>query len=196
MTTKRDRQADKKRVRHQARQQKARTIRSNTTRRTRMGGTPEKASRWPVGPCYVSTHWHEADAEEIHAIMVRKTDDGVHAAAIFEINKLQGIQSVTCQVGIDANALQREIGKRSEPNGMYIQDAKMIAQIIRDAKEHTLTQGHTLPSKMSTAETLMGDLLLTESEISIDFGSVEAPKKRKRQLGIFTRLLEHLFKRT
>ena len=161
-----------------------------------MGGTPEKASGWPVGPCYVSTHWHEPDAEQIHAIMVRKTDDGVHAAAIFEIDKLQGIQSVTCQVGIDANALQREIGKRSEPHGMYIQDAKMIAQIIRDAREHTLAQGNNLPLKMSTAETLMGDLLLSESQISIDFGSVEAPAKRKRKLGIFTRLLEHLFRRT
>ena len=29
---------------------------------------------------------------------------------------------------------------------------------------------------MSTAETLMGDLLLSESQISIDFGSVEARK--------------------
>ena len=143
MTTKRDRQQDKKRVRHQQRQKKARNS-SQHQRRTKMGGTPEKASAWPVGPCCVSTHWHEPDAEQIHAIMVRKTDDGVHAAAIFEIDKLQGIQSVTCQAGIDANALQREI-ESSEPHGMYIQDAKMIAQIIRDAKSTPSPKATTCP---------------------------------------------------
>lgn len=196
MSTKRQQQSNKKRARHAKRRAKASTTRSSRTQRYRSGGgTLEQAKLWPTYDCYVSTHWHEPEARDVHAFFVRKTDDGLLAAAWFTLDLLERkVLQAGHKIGIEPQRLQSKLVACSDTQPLHVQDASLIVRLVTEGAREAVEAGNTLPPQLTKAMALFGDLSEDECTMEVQYGEDDGTfTKAPRKLGFFTRLLDRLF---
>ncbi len=196
MSTKRQQQSDKKRARHAKRRAKAASTRSNRTQRYRSGaGTLEQAKQWPTYDCYVSTHWHEPEAQDVHAFFVRKTDDGLLAAAWFTLDLLERkVLQAGHKIGIEPQRLQSKLVACSEKHALHVQDPSLIVRMVTEGAREAVEAGNPLPPQLTKAMELFGDLSEDECTMEVQYGEDDgSSKKAPRKVGFFTRMLDRLF---
>ena len=198
MSTKHQQKAEKKRARHDKRRAKATSVRKNkvTRHRSVVGkGKMEQAMHWPTYDCYVSTHWHEPEARDVHAFFVRRTDDGILAAAWFTLDLLdRKILQAGHKIGMEPGRLQNKLVSCSEPHGLHVQDPTLVVRLVTEGARESLEAGNTLPPQLTKAMELFGDLTEDDCTMEVQYGeNDEDPNHAPRKLGFLTRFLNRLF---
>ena len=137
-------------------------------------GTMEQAIHWPTYDCYVSTHWHEPEARDVHAFFVRRTNDGILAAAWFTLDLLdRKILEAGHKVGMDPKRLQSKLVSCSEPNGLHVQDPSLVVRLVTEGARESLEAGNTLPPQLTKAMELFGDLTEDDCTMEVQYGENE-----------------------
>jgi hypothetical protein len=166
--SKKNRRDQKRREKQRKRRDKARRVRGSRTPPPGSPGSADRVDRslngaeaWPVGECYLSEHWHEHGARDVHAGFVREAEDGRRAAAFFALDlRRDGLTEVLARGGVSEAAIQGEMARRSEEAGhaMLVAEPDLVVKVVLAAVALNEARDADLPSGAREALALFGDL--------------------------------------